>query len=155
MASSPPQPLPDQLWGDRWRFATLPAANVLPAFQNQPIPIVDMPERFHPVTLGIASTTAVPGVVIDGGRQSLVLARWLQTVQPIAIRYVAGELGGLLMDVANGDRWILATFADSDVAIAGQQFEQRKQASKGLHFLLVQPDDTGVTYSGIWLLQSS
>jgi hypothetical protein len=51
------------------------------------------------------------------------------------------------------DRWILATFQDPEVAQAAQTFQERKQLNKGLHFLLVQPDDSGVTDSGFWLLQ--
>jgi hypothetical protein len=51
------------------------------------------------------------------------------------------------------DRWILNTFDDPDMRSAAQQYEQRKQASQGLHFLLVQPDDSGMTYTGFWLLR--
>jgi hypothetical protein len=53
------------------------------------------------------------------------------------------------------DRWILVTFEDAEVAQAAQVYEQRKQQSQGLHFLLVQPDDSGITYTGFWLLQYS
>ena len=49
---------------------------------------------------------------------------------------------------------IINTFEDADVASAAQRHEQQKAISQGLHFLLVQPDDSGMTYSGFWLLQS-
>ncbi|MER3590014.1 MAG: hypothetical protein C4322_21265, partial [Mastigocladus sp. ERB_26_1] len=52
------------------------------------------------------------------------------------------------------DRWILVTFTDPEVAAAGRVYEQRKQESCGLHFLLVQPDDSGMTFSGFWLLRA-
>jgi hypothetical protein len=39
------------------------------------------------------------------------------------------------------------------MAEAGRLFEQRKVASQGVHFLLVRPDDSGVTYTGLWLLR--
>lgn len=52
-----------------------------------------------------------------------------------------------------GDRWVMATFEDSEMAAAAQTYQQRKQLIKGLNFLLVQPDDSGMTYSGFWLLQ--
>ncbi|MDE5086380.1 MAG: Tab2/Atab2 family RNA-binding protein, partial [Trichodesmium sp. St16_bin2-tuft] len=51
--------------------------------------------------------------------------------------------------------WVVATFSDQEVSGAGQVYEQRKQQSQGLHFLLVQPDDSGMTYSGFWLLESN
>jgi len=51
------------------------------------------------------------------------------------------------------DRWILATFTDAEVTTAGKLYQQRKRLSHGLHFLVVQPDKSGMTYSGFWLLQ--
>jgi RNA-binding protein Tab2/Atab2 len=42
--SPPPFPLPENLWGDRWRFAALPAGDIEEAFTGRPIPILEMPE---------------------------------------------------------------------------------------------------------------
>lgn len=149
----PPTPLPENLWGEQWRFATLPAGDVEEAFADRPIPILKMPEFLLPINLGLASTVPVPGVVIYGGRQSIRLARWLQEVQPVALNYVAGSPGGLVLEAGLVDRWIVATFEDKEVVAAALAYEQRKQAGQGLHFLLVQPDDSGMTYSGFWLLR--
>ncbi|NER29619.1 MAG: DUF1092 family protein, partial [Symploca sp. SIO1C4] len=60
---------------------------------------------------------------------------------------------GLILDAGLVDRWVVATFDDREVAAAALVYQQRQQLSKGLHFLLVQPDDSGMTYSGFWLLQ--
>lgn len=149
----PPTPLPDKLWGEQWRFATLAAGDVEEAFGERPIPILSMPDFLLPLNSGLASTIAIPGVIIYGGRRSLQLARWLQEAQPVALNYVAGEPSGLVLEAGLVDRWIVATFADPEVAAAAQTYEQRKQQSRGLHFLLVQPDDSGMTYSGFWLLR--
>jgi hypothetical protein len=83
------------------------------------------------------------------------LARWLQGAVPVAIDYRGGEFGGLVLEAGLNDRTILATFDDREAIAAARRFEQRKQAAGGLHFLLVQPDDTGRTYSGFWLLQAA
>ncbi len=149
----PPTPLPETLWGEQWRFATLPSGDVEEAFADRPIPILKMPEFLLPINLGLASTVPVPGVVIYGGRQSIRLARWLQEAQPVALNYVAGSPGGLVLEAGLVDRWIVATFEDKEVAAAALAYEQRKQLTQGLHFLLVQPDDSGMTYSGFWLLR--
>ncbi|MDX2097387.1 MAG: Tab2/Atab2 family RNA-binding protein [Leptolyngbyaceae cyanobacterium bins.59] len=149
----PPMPLPEQLWGDRWRFASLPAPEIESGFRGRPIPILEMPESRLPVNLGIASTMKVPGIVIDGGRQAMRLARWLAQVHPVSIHSIPGAPDGLILEAGLIDRWVVATYDDSEVRTAAQLYEQRKQAAQGLHFLLVQPDDSGVTYSGFWLLQ--
>jgi hypothetical protein len=149
----PPLPLSENLWGDRWRFASLPAGNIEEAFVERPMPILEMPESLLPLKLGLASSVAVPGVVIDGGRKSMQLARWLEDAQPVSLNYIAGAPDGLVLDAGLVDRWVVATFEDKEVAAAARTYEQRKQLSQGLHFLLVQPDDSGMTYTGFWLLR--
>jgi hypothetical protein len=149
----PPIPLPENLWGEEWRFATLPAGDIEEAFTERPIPILEMPKFLSPINLGLASTIAIPGVIIYGGRQSMRLARWLQEAQPVSLNYIVGELAGLVLEAGLVDRWVVATFEDKEVVVAAQAYEQRKQLSQGLHFLLVQPDDSGMTYSGFWLLR--
>ncbi len=152
LETPPPIPLPENLWGDTWRFASLRACDILEAIEGRPIPILEMPESLLPLNLGLASTVPVPGVVIDGGRQSMRLARWLQEAKPFALNYIAGTPDGLILEAGLADRWVVATFEDSEVKAAAETYQQRKQLSKGLHFLLVQPDDSGMTYTGFWLL---
>lgn len=154
LESPPPVPLPENLWGDKWRFASLRAGDIEEAFGGRPIPILEMPQLLLPLNLGLASTIPVPGVVIDGGRQSMRLARWLQDAKPFGLNYIAGAPDGLILEAGLADRFVVATFEDSEVKSAAEIYEQRKQTSKGLHFLLVQPDDSGVTYTGFWLLNS-
>ncbi|MBD1892666.1 Tab2/Atab2 family RNA-binding protein [Coleofasciculus sp. FACHB-SPT9] len=149
----PPVPLPENLWGEQWRFATLPAVAVVEAFAERPIPILEMPEFLLPINLGLASTVPVPGVVIYGGRQSMRLARWLQEARPVSLNYIAGAPDGLVLEAGLVDRWIVATFEDKEVTAAAQAYQQRQQQSRGLHFLLVQPDESGMTFSGFWLLR--
>jgi hypothetical protein len=150
----PPTPLPENLLGEQWRFATLPAGELVEAFAERPIPVIEMSESLLPINLGLASTIAVPGVIIYGGRQSMRLARWLEEAKPVSLNFIIGEPAGLVLEAGLVDRWVVATFEDQEVVKSAQMYEQRKQLSKGLHFLLVQPDDSGVTYSGFWLLKA-
>jgi hypothetical protein len=150
----PPQPLPENLWGDRWRFAALAAGEMADAFTDR-APILVMPPELMPLRLGLASTGLIPGVVIEGGRRSLPLARWLQAAQPQALTYIAGPPDGLILATETGDRWVIATCEDAEVKAAAAEFAHRKLHSQGLHFLLVQPDDSGMTYTGFWLLSGS
>jgi hypothetical protein len=154
---APPQALPENLWGEEWRFATFKAGDLIDYFRDRPIPFLELPDSLFPMNLGIASTVSIPGIIIYGGRKSLILARWLQEAKPFSLNYLATEVGrsgGLVLESGLSDRWIIATFEDEEVARSAQAYEQRKKASQGLHFLLVQPDDSGMTYSGFWLLQT-
>ncbi len=152
--SAPPLPLPENLWGDRWRFAALDAGSLVELWSDRPIPILEMPEFLLPLNLGLASSLPIPGVIIDGGRRSMLLARWLDEARPVSIKYVPGEPDGLILEAGLNERWVLATFEDKEVAAGGKIYEQRKEKSKELHFLLVQPDDSGMTYTGFWLLRN-
>jgi hypothetical protein len=157
LEQSPPQSLPANLWGEQWRFATFAAAEMIEFFQERPLPIIGIETELLPLNLGLASTAAIPGLVIYGGKQSMRLARWVDAQNPVSIHYIAqevGKSGGLVLESSLIDRWILATFEDSEVAEAAQRYETRKQESKELHFLVVQPDDSGMTYTGFWLLKT-
>ncbi|MEB3357323.1 MAG: Tab2/Atab2 family RNA-binding protein [Synechococcales bacterium] len=150
----PPVPLPESLWGDRWQFGAIAAGDIEPFFREKPVPILDMPAVLLPMHLQIPSTLPIPGVIIEGGRQSMRLAQWVQAQRPVSLDYVPGEPDGLILAAGLCDRWVLATFDDADLVQPAQTYRQRQQESQGLHFLLIQPDDSGITYSGFWLLQT-
>ena len=153
---APPQPLPESLWGEEWRFGSIQSADIVEFWGDRPIPYLSLPDALLPINLGLASTVVIPGVIIYGGRQSMRLAGWLAEIKPYSLNFIANQpslSGGLVLEADLATRWILATFQDEEVASAAQTFEQRKSLSKGLHFLLVQPDDSGMTESGFWLLQ--
>lgn len=149
-----PVPIGDHLMGDSWQFAAV-SVNDLQRFQYEPIPVQSIPPELMPISLGLPSTVPIPGVIIDGGRRSMMLAQWLQSAQPVMLQYIAGMPDGLLLEAGLADRWIMATFEDEAVAAAARTFTERKIAAKGLHFLLIRPDDSGMTYTGLWLLQST
>ncbi|MDJ0658436.1 MAG: Tab2/Atab2 family RNA-binding protein [Crocosphaera sp.] len=152
----PPQAIPESLWGDRWHFATFKAGDFFDYFSDRPIPIKDLSESLNPINLGIASDINLPGVVIYGGQKSMYLARWLADNQPFSLNYIpteVGKSGGLILESGLVDRWVVLTFEDADMANSAQRYEQQKENSQGLHFLLIQPDDSGMTQTGIWLLK--
>ncbi len=162
---NPPTPLPESLWGDRWQFMSLPASDLWDSLSGHMTPIQSLPEEYQPLNLGLASDQYIPGVVITGGRKSMTIARWIQAVGPkfLSVQSSAEESGGqesgrlsaLMLRAGDRDRYILATFDDPEVQAAGTLFMQRQQSAQGIHFLWVQPDDSGMTYSGIWLLKAS
>jgi RNA-binding protein Tab2/Atab2 len=147
-----PVPLDDGLHGDQWRFASLTPRD-LDALLDRPLRFKSAPASLHPLSLGLASTTPIPGVVFDAGRRSLHLARWIDRQIPVAIDYIPGQPDGLVLEVGLADRWIMATFDDPEVTAAGQLYRERRDTAGGLHFLLIRPDDSDMTYTGLWLLQ--
>lgn len=150
----PPQPMPEELWGEQWQFVTLAASELESVLLQRPIPVQSIPPQLVPSQLGLGPGTNIPGVLINGGRRAMQLAQWLQQRQPASMQTLRAELSGLILSAGLNERYVLVTYGDPDIVAAAQGFEQGKQASQGLHFLLVQPDDSGVTYTGMWLLSS-
>jgi hypothetical protein len=151
----PPVPMPENLWGEQWRFASLSAGDLVREFGDRPLRIRSLPNDLLPLKLGLASPVAIPGIIIDGGKQSLQLARWLESTQPVSLNYIPGQPNGLILQAGLCDRWVIVTFEDAEVIQAAQTFAVRQQLAKGLHFILIQPDNSGMTYTGFWLLQST
>lgn len=152
-----PQPLPENLWGEGWNCVNIAAKDLLELFGDRPIPIREIPEAWLPINLKLASTIEIPGIVVYGGKKSLILARWLEQEKPASLTYIPTEIGksgGLVLETGLVDRWIFNTFENEAVATVARSYESKKQASQGLHFLLVQPDDSGMTYTGFWLLKA-
>lgn len=149
---APPQPLPESVRGNRWQFSALTREN-LEGFLERTIPFVGGVDVSQLKEL--PAETSIPGMTMYGGRRSLLLARWCDRAEPYALRYVPGDPDGMVLDAGLSDRWILATFADDEVAIAARKYEGRRQTSQGWHFVLVLPDDSGATATGIWVMQKA
>lgn len=152
----PPQPLPESIWGENWSFISIASGEILNFIQDRPIPFAQISKSLLPLNLGIASDVSIPGIVIYGGKKSLIICRWLQEEKPIALNYIPTEVGvsgGLVLESGLVDRWIFNTFEDPLVAKAAKSYQKSKEISQGLHFLLIQPDDSGMTYTGFWLLK--
>ena len=158
LEKTPPQPLPEDLWGDRWQIANIAAGQIVELFCDRPIPINSIPEDFYPLNLNLSSDLFIPGVVVYGGKKSMQLAQWIARQNPAFINYIpteVGKSGGFILETGLAERWVFNTFESERAAEIAKSYEQKKQAAKGLHFLLIQPDDSGMTTTAFWLLKES
>jgi hypothetical protein len=152
----PPQALPENLWGEEWQIANIVAGQIVDLFRDRPMPICSLPEKFLPINLGIASDIFIPGIIINGGKKSIQIARWIEQQIPAFINYIPTEVdqsGGFILETGIVDRWVFNTFESAQIASIAKSYEQKKQVAQGLHFLLIQPDNSGMTYTGFWLLR--
>jgi RNA-binding protein Tab2/Atab2 len=147
-----PQPMPEHLWGDRWQFVRLTAEDLEFRLLERSIPLREVSPLALPSQQAIAANALIPGVVIEAGKQAMRLARWVAAQRPVSLEAVNRELGALMLNTSR-DRWIMATYQDDAVKAAAENFEALKPENSGIHFLLIQPDDTGTTHSGLWILR--
>ena len=153
-----PQALPENLWGDKWQIANIKANQIVDLFRDRPIPVCHLPEALYPVNLNLASELPIPGIVVYGGKKSMQLARWIEEQNPAFLNYIpteVGKSGGFILETGLIDRWVFNTFESESAAEIARNYEQKKQAVKGLHFILIQPDDSGMTHTAFWLLKQN
>jgi hypothetical protein len=153
-----PQALPENLWGDEWQIANIQANQIVDLFRDRPIPICSLPESLLPINLGIASDLPIPGIVVYGGRKSMQISQWIQQENPAFINYIPTEIGksgGFILETGLVERWVFNTFESKQAAEIARNYEQKKQAAQGLHFILIQPDNSGMTYTAFWLLKQN
>jgi len=154
VARPAPVPLDASLQGERWRFASV-TPHDLEVLLQRSIRFKSTPDFLQPIALNLPATAQIPGVVVDAERRSLPLARWLDRQNPVALDYVPGTPDGLILEAGLADRWVFATFEDLEVRSAGEAYRDRLRQSRGLHFLIIRPDESEMTYTGIWLLQAA
>jgi RNA-binding protein Tab2/Atab2 len=150
---SPPQPLPENLWGDHWQFVSLLAEDLEFRLWERPIPVRDAAPLALPSQQNLGASATIPGILINAGRQAMKLSRWLLDRQPEQLVAVNLELGAVILTTVQRERWILATYQDAMVRESAQTFESRKAQCSNIHFLLIQPDDSGITHTGLWILK--
>ena len=148
MADSVSQALPDELFGQKWAFFTLPAA----AFADMPEWQIDFGEAFPLSMVEIPPETPIPGIIFFSSR-ALPLAGWMSGAELAFIKFKAGPPTQLLVESGANDCWVLSALNDPQTKTEAQRFEERKQAAKGLHFLAVQVNPETEAFAGFWLMR--
>ncbi len=146
--TTPPQPLPDALRGQKWQFVTLEAA----AFADMKDWNVDFGESFSLEAMGVEPGQLIPGLVIYSPR-ALAMAAWMSGLELAAVKY-DGE-GGLALVLETGvlDRWTLTPLPTPDLQLEASRFETQKHEAKDIHFLALQVDPNVEAFTGFWLLR--
>jgi RNA-binding protein Tab2/Atab2 len=147
LPTSPAQPLPDALIGEKWRVVTLTASD----FAEMPEWEIGFSEAFPPTMFGASPTTPIPGVIIYSSR-ALALAGWLSGLELASLRYQP-ELAQLVLETGANDAWILASLPTAPLKAEAEGFETTKQQANQIHFVAVQSQPESETFAGFWLMQ--
>lgn len=143
-----PQPLPDQLIGQKWAFVSLEAS----AFQELPEWSIDFGESFSLDLVNLSPDTPIPGLLVFSPR-ALPLAAWMSGLELAAVKYLPGKPAQLLLETGSNDAWVLATLNTDALKQEAERFEAAKQAANQVHFLGVQTNPEVEAFAGFWLLQ--
>jgi len=149
-ATTPPQPLPDALQGEKWAFVSLEAA----AFAEMPDWAIAFGEAFPLQLAGITPDRRIPGLMIFS-RRATPLAAWMSGLELGCLQFESDPTPRLLLETGMSDRWIVASLGNSTLRQEAQNFERAKQQANGVHFLAIQPNPDSEAFAGFWLLQET
>jgi RNA-binding protein Tab2/Atab2 len=147
--TTPPQPLPDAVWGQKWALVSLPVS----AFADMAEWSIEFGEAFPLTPLGLEPDTPIPGLIIYSAR-AVPLAAWLYGLELAAIQVDREASPRLVLATGMSDRWILSGL-NAQTLPEADRFEAAQQAAKTVHFLAIQADPDGEAFAGFWLLQGA
>lgn len=144
---TPPQPLQDALRAQKWGTVALEAA----ALTDMSEWSIDFGEAYPLADLKLAPETLVPGLILYSQR-ALPIAAWMSGLELACVRYDTQDGQQLVLETGVIDRWSLAQLLTMPLQAEARQFEDRKVAANGVHFLAVQKSPEDETFAGFWLL---
>ena len=142
---TPPVPLPEEVQGDAWSWAALPASLLLEASE--------WPMSFSgllPVPDGIDPEASVPGLRLFSQSRSLAMAGWLGGLEPV--RMIV-EDRQLVLEAGQDDRWLVSDLEPGVAAEIAEALATSQQQVRGLQFIAIQASPEEQTFGGFWMLR--
>jgi len=140
-----PVPLPEVARGDRWAWATLPAAALAEAGEWGAgfAGLVRLPAGLDP-------EAPVPGIRLFSRHRALAIAGWLAGLEPVRLEVDGDQL---VLEAGLEDRWLLTDLPTEEARAAAAAFAQARERAGGLQFLAVQGEEQEPRLDGFWLLR--
>lgn len=140
-----PVPLPEVARGDRWAWATLPAAALAEAGEWGAgfAGLVRLPAGLDP-------DAPVPGIRLFSRHRALAIAGWLAGLEPVRLEVEADQL---VLEAGLEDRWLLTALPAEEARAAAEAFALARERAGGLQFLAVQGEEQDERLEGFWLLR--
>ena len=138
-------PLPEEVQGDAWSWASLPADLLRDAS--------DWPTSFSgllPLPAGLDIDQAVPGLRLFSNSRALAMAGWLGGLEPVRLLVDGRQL---VLEAGQDDRWLVS---DLDAAAAGAiagDLARSKELGKGLQFIAIQTNPEEQAFAGFWMMR--
>ena len=143
--ATPAVPLPEEVQGDAWSWASLPADLLRDAS--------DWPTSFSgllPLPAGLDIDQAVPGLRLFSNSRALAMAGWLGGLEPVRLLVDGRQL---VLEAGQDDRWLVSDLdAAAADAIAGD-LARSKELRKGLQFIAIQANPEEQAFAGFWMMR--
>ncbi len=138
-------PLPEEVRGDSWSFASLSLSTLREAdeweikFSNL-IPIKD----------SIKGDISIPGIRLFSPKRSLALDAWLGGLEPAKLLIEGTQI---ILEAGQADRWLVTDVEDEAKKAIENNFLNTRQEADGLQFISVQKSPEENSLDGFWMLK--
>jgi len=140
-----PIPLPEEVRGESWSFASLSLETLREAdeweieFSNL-IPIKD----------SINQNVSIPGIRLFSSKRSLALAAWLGGLEPAKLLIEGTQI---ILEAGQADRWLVTDVEEEAKYAIENNFLKTKLDADGLQFISVQSTPQDNSLQGFWMLK--
>ena len=142
---TPPIPLPEEVQGDAWSWATLPAALLRDAG--------DWPMSFSgllPVPTNLEDEAQVPGLRLFSQSRSLAMAGWLGGLEPVRLLVEGRQL---ILEAGQDDRWLVSDLDGEAAKSIASALETSQTTVRGLQFIAIQASPDEQAFAGFWMMR--
>ena len=138
-------PLPEEVRGDSWSFASL-SINALREADEWEIEFSNL----IPIKESISENISIPGIRLFSPKRSLALSAWLGGLEPVKLSIEGTQI---ILEAGQADRWLVTDIKEEAKNAVKNSFLNTKQNADGLQFISVQKSSEQNSLDGFWMLR--
>ena len=138
-------PLPEEVRGDSWSFASL-SLNTLREADEWEIEFSNL----IPIKDSINGDVSIPGIRLFSSKRSLALAAWLGGLEPVKLLIEGTQI---ILEAGQADRWLVTDVEKDAKNAIENNFLNTKRNADGLQFISVQKNSDQNSLDGFWMLR--
>ncbi|MBW3041556.1 Tab2/Atab2 family RNA-binding protein [Prochlorococcus marinus] len=138
-------PLPEEVRGDSWSFASL-SINTLREADEWEIEFSNL----IPIKESIKENISIPGIRLFSSNRSLALAAWLGGLEPVKLLIEGTQI---ILEAGQADRWLVTDVEEEAKKAIENNFSSSKLDADGLQFISVQKSSEQNSLDGFWMLR--
>jgi hypothetical protein len=138
-------PLPEEVRGDSWSFASL-SLNTLREADEWEIEFSNL----IPIKDSINENISIPGIRLFSSKRSLALSAWLGGLEPAKLLIEGTQI---ILEAGQADRWLVTDVEEEAKNAIKNNFLNTKRDADGLQFISVQKSSKQNSLDGFWMLK--
>jgi len=138
-------PLPEEVRGDSWSFASLSLKTLREANEWE----IEF-SNLIPIKESINENIFIPGIRLFSSQRSLALAAWLGGLEPAKLLI---EKTQIILEAGQADRWLVTDVQEEATNVIKNNFLNTKRDADGLQFISVQKSSKQNSLDGFWMLR--